>query len=93
MSGRDPLCQDIVFVYFINLHVRLPKVAYFYVPRLTDQDIERLQITVNYALTVQESDTIHDFIYNVLDLINAYHVTPGSNEIHQILLAVFKNEV
>ena len=49
MSGRHPLGQDIVFVNFISLHIGLPKVTYFDVPSLSDQDIERLEISVDYS--------------------------------------------
>ena len=48
---------------------------------------------MKYSFGVQESDAIHDFINNVLDLIITYQETRGRNEVHQVFRTVFKHKI
>ena len=56
---------------------------------MADQNIEWFQITVNDSFGMDEKNTFQYLIRHVFDMVQAHLILVNSNNIHQILRAVF----
>ena len=61
VSGGNILGEVVVFIDLISENIRLSKVTDLDFPVVIYKNVERLQISVNYAFLMKVKNSFHDF--------------------------------
>ena len=71
----------------------MAKVTQFHIPVVINEDVEWLQISVDYSFGVDEKQTFEYLEGQILDMVRVHCVLVKPDHIHQVLSAILSDDV
>ena len=93
VASGHKLCEAVVRVDPISLHIGLSEVRYLDIPVLVDQNIQWLEVTVDDAFRVDVGETLGNLKHNVLDMVRRNRLRVLNDDVPKVLSAVLHNHI